>query len=76
MWPNDFPIRAKRMDNDLPGGIEHLAVYRRGVERIRSAWQEFIRKRTEGLTPHPLLGDHPERATGNIAQDLLTGVLD
>lgn len=56
--------------------VGHLAVYRRCVERVRWAWAEFLCKRSERLTPHPLLGDHSEKVTENILEDLFTAALD
>lgn len=56
--------------------VGHLAVYRHCVERIRSTWVEFLRKRSERLTPHPFQPDPMEKVTESILEDLFTGVLD
>ncbi|MGH9328100.1 MAG: hypothetical protein ACRD2B_15635 [Terriglobia bacterium] len=59
-----------------PDKLEALASYRRCVDRLRSAWEGFLLKRTERLKPHPLIGEAPEKVAEDILQDMLTGVLD
>lgn len=56
--------------------LENLAAYRRCADRIRKAWPGFLARRAEWLTPHPLLGNTPEKITENILADLFTEVLD
>lgn len=54
-----------------------LACYRHAVDRIQSAWPEFLGRRAERLKPHPLFADTlPEKVTEGILEDLFTTVLD
>ncbi len=60
-----------------PGRLEALVCYRRVVDRIQSAWPEFLAKRAERLKPHPLFVETlPEKVTEGILEDLFTTVLD
>jgi hypothetical protein len=56
--------------------ISDLASYRRAVERIRSNWPAFLRKRSERLIQQERHGTAAERVAENILEDLLTMVLD
>lgn len=56
-------------------GVEHLASYRRCVERIRSSWPAFLEARALRLEEgrrHPAA----EKVAENIVEDLFTKVLD
>jgi hypothetical protein len=59
-----------------PEDVEHLAVYRHCVERIRAMWADFLRKRSERLTHHPFQTEPVEKVTESILEDLFTYVLD
>jgi len=56
--------------------VEHLAAYRRCVERIGRGWPTFQAKRLERLCERERFGHAAERATENIIEDLFTLVLD
>jgi hypothetical protein len=65
--------------SSLPAGpqsCEGLASYQNCINRIRSEWPEFLRKRSMRLQPHELFGEATEKIAENILEDLFTGVLD
>lgn len=55
--------------------FSHLASYRRCVERIGSAWPDFVARRAERLR-QGLFGAPVEKIAENILEDLFTRVLD
>lgn len=56
--------------------VEHLASYRRLIERMKANWPAFLQKRSERLMQQQRHGVAPERVAENIVEDLLTMVLD
>ena len=59
------------------GHFATLACYHHCVDRIQSAWPDFLKRRTQRLLPHPLFGESPpEKVAENILEDLFTNVLD
>lgn len=64
------------MSTDPASSIDHLAVYHRCAERIRSGWAEFLARRSEQLVPHPFAALAVEKVTENILRDLFVTVLD
>jgi hypothetical protein len=56
--------------------VEHLASYRRCVERICINWSIFLDKRQERLVQQERYGVAAERVAENILEDLFTVVLD
>lgn len=65
--------RARAPEGNPPS--VHLASYRRCVERIRSTWPAFARRRGERLQ-QGLFNAPVEKVAENILEDLFTAVLD
>ncbi len=57
-------------------GAEHLASYRRCVERIRQSWPRFLEQRRLRLSEQARHGRAPEKVAEGILEDFFTQVLD
>lgn len=57
-------------------GIQRLASYQNGIQRIRENWPDFLKRRAERLAPTQQGRVVVERGAEMIIEDLLTYVLD
>src|SRR5579885_2835625 len=67
----------KLPSGSLPGGaIEKLASYQHCIQRIQAHWPAFLQKRSQRLAQQERHRVASEKVAENIAEDLLTEVLD